>query len=43
MRVIAASYVAAVRAQVDGGKRLEAIFGALDAIKFRSSMGILAP
>jgi uncharacterized protein (DUF1810 family) len=32
--------VAAVRAQVDGGRSLEAIFGALDAMKFRSSVEI---
>ena len=32
--------VAAVRAQVDAGKSLEAIFGGLDAMKFRSSMEI---
>ena len=32
--------VAAVRAQVDAGKSLEAIFGALDAIKFKSSVEI---
>jgi uncharacterized protein (DUF1810 family) len=32
--------VAAVRAQVDAGKSLEAIFGDLDAMKFRSSMEI---
>jgi len=33
--------VAAVRAQVDAGRSLEAIFGALDAMKFRSSVKIL--
>lgn len=32
--------VAAVRAQVDGGKSLEAIFGELDAMKFRSSVEV---
>jgi uncharacterized protein (DUF1810 family) len=32
--------VAAVRAQLDAGKTLEAIFGALDAMKFRSSVEI---
>jgi uncharacterized protein (DUF1810 family) len=32
--------VAAVRAQLDGGKTLEAIFGLLDAMKFRSSVEI---
>jgi len=32
--------VAAVRAQVDAGKTLEAIFGTLDAMKFRSSVEI---
>jgi len=32
--------VAAVRAQVDAGRSLEAIFGALDAMKFRSSLEI---
>ena len=32
--------VPAVRAQVDAGKSLEAIFGELDAMKFRSSVGI---
>lgn len=32
--------VAAVRAQLDAGNRLEAIFGALDAMKFRSSVEI---
>ena len=32
--------VAAVTAQVDSGKSLEAIFGALDAMKFRSSTEI---
>jgi uncharacterized protein (DUF1810 family) len=32
--------VGAVRAQVDAGKSLEAIFGALDAMKFRSSVEI---
>ncbi len=32
---------AAVRAQVDTGKSLEAIFGELDAMKFRSSVGLL--
>jgi uncharacterized protein (DUF1810 family) len=32
--------VAAVRAQVDAGRSLEAIFGALDAMKFRSSVEI---
>jgi uncharacterized protein (DUF1810 family) len=32
--------VAAVRAQVDVGKSLEAIFGELDAVKFRSSVSI---
>jgi uncharacterized protein (DUF1810 family) len=32
--------VAAVRAQVDAGNSLEAIFGALDAMKFRSSVEI---
>ena len=30
----------AVRAQVDAGRSLEAIFGALDAMKFRSSVEI---
>jgi uncharacterized protein (DUF1810 family) len=29
-----------VRAQVDAGRSLEAIFGALDAMKFRSSVEI---
>jgi uncharacterized protein (DUF1810 family) len=33
--------VAAVRAQVDAGRSLEAIFGPLDAMKFRSSVEIL--
>lgn len=33
--------VAAVRAQVEAGKSLEAIFGELDAMKFRSSVEIL--
>ena len=33
--------VAAVRAQVDAGKSLEAIFGELDAMKFRSSVEIM--
>ncbi len=32
--------VAAVRAQLDAGKSLEAIFGELDAMKFRSSVEI---
>jgi uncharacterized protein (DUF1810 family) len=32
--------VAAVRAQVDAGRSLEAIFGALDGQKFRSSVEI---
>jgi len=32
--------VAAVRAQVDAGKSLEAIFGEIDAMKFRSSVEI---
>jgi len=32
--------VAAVRAQVDAGRSLEAIFGELDAMKFRSSVEI---
>jgi uncharacterized protein (DUF1810 family) len=32
--------VAAVRAQVDSGRSLEAIFGALDGQKFRSSVEI---
>lgn len=32
--------VAAVRAQLDSGKSLEAIFGELDAMKFRSSVEI---
>lgn len=32
--------VAAVRAQVAAGKSTEAIFGSLDAMKFRSSMEI---
>jgi uncharacterized protein (DUF1810 family) len=32
--------VAAVRAQVDAGRSLEAILGNVDAIKFRSSVGI---
>ena len=32
--------VAAVREQIEGGKTLEAIFGALDAMKFRSSVEI---
>ena len=32
--------VAAVRAQMDAGKSLEAIFGELDAMKFRSSVEI---
>jgi uncharacterized protein (DUF1810 family) len=32
--------VAAVRTQVDAGRSLEAIFGALDAMKFRSSVEI---
>ena len=32
--------VAAVRAQLDAGKSVEAIFGALDAMKFRSSVEI---
>jgi uncharacterized protein (DUF1810 family) len=35
--------VAAVRAQVDAGSSLEAIFGALDAMKFRSSVEIFEP
>jgi uncharacterized protein (DUF1810 family) len=34
--------VAAARAQVDAGRSLEAIFGALDAMKFRSSVTIFA-
>ena len=34
--------VAAVRAQLDAGKSLEAIFGELDAMKFRSSVEIFA-
>jgi uncharacterized protein (DUF1810 family) len=34
--------VAAVRAQLDGGRSLEAIFGELDAMKFRSSVEIFA-
>jgi uncharacterized protein (DUF1810 family) len=33
--------VAAVRAKVDAGKTLEAIFGKLDAMKFRSSVEVL--
>jgi uncharacterized protein (DUF1810 family) len=33
--------VAAVRAQVEAGESLEAIFGALDAIKFRSSVELI--
>ena len=33
--------VAAVRAQLDVGKSLEAIFGELDAMKFRSSVEVL--
>jgi uncharacterized protein (DUF1810 family) len=32
--------VAAVRAQVDAGRSLEAIFGELDGMKFRSSVEI---
>jgi uncharacterized protein (DUF1810 family) len=32
--------VAAVRAQLDAGKSLQAIFGELDAMKFRSSVEI---
>ena len=32
--------LAAVRAWVDGGKSLEAIFGELDAMKFKSSVEI---
>jgi hypothetical protein len=32
--------VLAVRAQVDAGRSLEAIFGALGAMKFRSSVEI---
>ena len=32
--------VAGVRAQLDAGKSVEAIFGALDAMKFRSSVEI---
>ena len=32
--------VAAVRAHVEAGRSLEAIFGSLDAMKFRSSMEI---
>ena len=32
--------VAAVRAQLDAGRSLEAIFGGLDAMKFRSSVEI---
>jgi uncharacterized protein (DUF1810 family) len=32
--------VAAVRTQVEGGRSLEAIFGELDAMKFRSSVAI---
>ncbi len=32
--------VAAVGAQLDAGRSLEAIFGELDAMKFRSSVGI---
>ena len=32
--------VAVVRAQLDAGNSLEAIFGELDAMKFRSSVGI---
>jgi uncharacterized protein (DUF1810 family) len=32
--------VAAVRAQIDNGNTLEAIFGPLDAMKFRSSVEI---
>ena len=32
--------VAAVRAQVDAGKSLEAIFGELDAMKFESSVAV---
>ena len=32
--------LAAVRAQLDAGKSLEAIFGELDAMKFRSSVEI---
>ena len=35
--------VAAVQAQVDAGRSLEAIFGALDAMKFRSSVEIFVP
>ena len=35
--------LAAVRAQLDAGKSLEAIFGALDAMKFRSSLEIFRP
>jgi uncharacterized protein (DUF1810 family) len=31
----------AVRAQVDAGRSLEAIFGPLDAMKFRSSVDFL--
>jgi uncharacterized protein (DUF1810 family) len=34
--------VAAVRAQVNAGRSLEAIFGELDAMKFRSSVEICA-
>lgn len=33
--------VAAVRAQLDAGRSLQAIFGELDAMKFRSSVEIL--
>jgi uncharacterized protein (DUF1810 family) len=33
--------VAAVQAQLDAGKSLEAIFGDLDAVKFRSSVEIV--
>jgi uncharacterized protein (DUF1810 family) len=33
--------VAAVRAQVNSGRSLEAVFGALDAMKFESSVEIL--
>jgi len=32
--------VAAVRAQLDAGNNIEAIFGTLDAMKFRSSLEI---
>jgi uncharacterized protein (DUF1810 family) len=35
--------VAAVRAQVDAGRSLEAIFGELDGQKFRSSVAIFGP